>query len=49
MLEKGNILNKQEIRHRLFSMQDTGYRDFQTRLIPSIDPGKIIGVRTPAL
>ncbi len=30
-------------------MQDAAYRDFQRKLIPNIDPGAIIGVRTPQL
>ena len=33
----------------LFEMQDTGYRDFQRRLMPDIPKEKVIGVRTPAL
>ena len=33
----------------LFSLQDLGYRAFQSRLIPTVDPDSIIGVRTPAL
>ena len=37
------------ITDRLFEMQDTGYRDFQRRLIPDIPKEKVIGVRTPAL
>ena len=39
----------EDIRKRLFLMQDTAYRDFQAKLIPSIDHGKMIGVRTPQL
>ncbi|MDO4807189.1 MAG: DNA alkylation repair protein [Coriobacteriales bacterium] len=38
-----------DIREELFSLQDTGYREFQTKLAPTIDPASIIGVRTPAL
>ena len=38
-----------QIRKDLFSMQDTGYRDFHSKLIPTIDPDTIIGVRTPEL
>lgn len=34
---------------RLFELQDPDYRDFQARLIPTIDPDTVIGVRTPAL
>lgn len=30
-------------------MQDAAYRAFQIKLIPNIDPGAIIGVRTPQL
>jgi 3-methyladenine DNA glycosylase AlkD len=39
----------EEIRQRLFALQDTAYRDFQVKLIPNVDPGTVIGVRTPAL
>ena len=38
-----------EIREQLFRLQDTKYRDFQSKLIPTVDPETIIGVRTPAL
>lgn len=38
-----------EIQKRLFEMQDIGYRDFQSALIPSIDKNTVIGVRTPLL
>ncbi len=38
-----------EIRKRLFSLQDIKYRDFQSALIPSIDKERFIGVRTPEL
>lgn len=39
----------EEIKEELFSLQDEKYRDFQSRLIPTIECGAIIGVRTPAL
>lgn len=39
----------QDIRKTLCELQDIPYRDFQKKLIPSVDPEKIIGVRTPAL
>ena len=39
----------EEIRDRLFQMQDEKYRDFQVKLIPSVDPASVIGIRTPAL
>ena len=38
-----------EIRGRLFALQDTGYRAFQLKLIPTLDAQTVIGVRTPAL
>ena len=42
-------MNKGEILEALFRMQDTTYRDFQCKLIPTVDPAAIIGVRTPEL
>lgn len=33
----------------LFSMSDEKYRDFQSKLMPTVPKEKIIGVRTPAL
>ena len=38
-----------EIERDLFAMQDTAYRDFHARLLPTIDKDRIIGVRTPQL
>lgn len=38
-----------EVRSRLFELQDLKYRDFQCRLLPTVDPGSVIGVRTPEL
>ena len=38
-----------EIRDELFRLQDAKYRDFQRKLIPTVPPEKVIGVRTPAL
>jgi 3-methyladenine DNA glycosylase AlkD len=37
----------EEIREELFRMQDVGYRDFQCKLLPTVDPRTVIGVRTP--
>lgn len=39
----------QEIRQRLFALQDTQYRDFQSRLMPTVIKETVIGVRTPQL
>lgn len=37
------------ISERLFAMQDLRYRDFQCRLMPTVNPANVIGVRTPQL
>lgn len=37
------------IQKTLLSMGEEGYRDFQSRLMPSVNKGKIIGIRTPLL
>lgn len=42
-------MTTEKIRERLFQMQDTAYRDFQSKLIPGKDPKLFIGIRTPAL
>lgn len=38
-----------EIREELFRLQDPDYRDFQSRLIPTMSTDRMIGVRTPEL
>ncbi|MBR4543770.1 MAG: DNA alkylation repair protein [Lachnospiraceae bacterium] len=38
-----------EIQAHLFEMQDEEYRDFQSKLIPTVDAKYFIGVRTPDL
>ena len=39
----------EEIREELFRLQDSGYREMQCRIIPTVNPDSIIGVRTPEL
>lgn len=39
----------QEIRDRLFALQDPEYRLFQSKLMPTVDPACVIGVRIPDL
>ena len=39
----------EEVRERLFAMQDASYRDFMAALIPSVKKDAVIGVRTPEL
>lgn len=45
------MLNRaaEAIRARLFSMRDEEYAAFQSKLIPTIDPATVIGVRVPLL
>ncbi len=38
-----------KIRAKLFSMTDGDYRDFNARLIPTVDKETVLGIRTPAL
>ena len=37
------------LQKQLFALQDIGYRDFHSRLIPNIDKAQIIGIRMPIL
>ncbi len=37
------------VQDRLFELQDLKYREFQAKLMPTVSPECIIGVRTPAL
>ena len=37
------------IRNELFKMQDIAYRDFNSKLIPTVDKSLFVGVRTPEL
>ena len=42
-------MSKDRIRAELFRLQDVKYGAFQVKLIPTVDPASIIGVRTPEL
>ena len=42
-------MNRDEITEELFRLQDRKYAAFQAKLIPTVEAGKIIGVRTPEL
>lgn len=42
-------MNTEKITDALIQLQDLKYRDFQSRLIPGVDLGSFIGVRTPDL
>lgn len=39
----------ERIRRELEALADSTYRDFQARLVPTVDAGHILGVRAPAL
>lgn len=43
------IFSHKKVREYLFVQQDLNYQKFHSKLIPTIDPQKIIGVRTPIL
>ena len=38
-----------EIQSRLFQLKDLNYKEFNCKLMPTVDPETVIGVRTPAL
>ncbi len=40
---------EKDIQGKLFALQDLKYRDFSSKLTPTIDTETVIGVRTPAL
>ncbi len=42
-------MEKDILHSKLYDLQDLKYRDMQIKIIPNIDPGSIIGVRTPQL
>ena len=42
-------MNKTDLHKNLYSLQDLKYREMQIKLIPTINPESIIGVRTPEL
>lgn len=38
-----------DIRAELAALAEPAYRDFQAKLMPTVDPARVLGVRTPAL
>lgn len=42
-------MKNNEIRERIFALADEDYKDFQSKLMPTVDKDKVIGVRTPLL
>jgi 3-methyladenine DNA glycosylase AlkD len=48
--DKAGVIRAEEyVQRRLFEMQDLAYREFNSKLIPTVDPQTVIGVRTPQL
>lgn len=46
-MSTGNV--KQTVQTQLYAMRDLKYRDFQCKLMPTVAPDTVIGVRTPEL
>lgn len=42
-------MKKKTLEETLYSLQDLKYRDMQIKIIPTIEPESVIGVRTPEL
>ena len=38
-----------KIRDELLALSDPAYKDFQAKLVPTVAPERILGVRTPTL
>jgi 3-methyladenine DNA glycosylase AlkD len=38
-----------EIKNHLYELKETDYKEFMAKLIPTVDPGTVLGIRTPAL
>ena len=39
-------MNKTDMQRKLYDLQDLKYRDMQIKIITTINPGSVIGVRT---
>ena len=46
-MDKESVIKN--VQRELFEMQDLKYRDFHAKLMPTVDKGTVIGVRTPEL
>ena len=40
---------KTDLQKELFALQDLKYKEFHQKLMPTVNPDKVIGIRTPAL
>lgn len=43
------MITEEKIRSELFELQDLGYKNFHAKLVPTVNPDIIIGIRTPVL
>lgn len=48
-MEKCVMRENREILQKLYALQDAEYRVFHRKLVPTVDPESVIGVRVPAL
>ena len=39
-------MNKADLHRKLYDLQDLKYRDMQIKIIPTVEPESVIGVRT---
>ena len=42
-------MNKSKLYRKMYDLQDLKYRDMQIKIIPTVEPESVIGVRTPEL
>ena len=42
-------MNKSKLYRKMYELQDLKYRDMQIKIIPTVEPEAVIGVRTPEL
>ena len=42
-------MNRADLHRKLYDLQDLKYRDMQIKIIPTVEPESVIGVRTPEL
>lgn len=42
-------MNKSKLYRKMYELQDLKYRDMQIKIIPTVEPESVIGVRTPEL
>ena len=47
--EERQRMNKTDLYRKLYALQDLKYRDMQIKIIPTVEPESVIGVRTPEL